>query len=446
MFFIVVVVVLKQAKEAKRSKITKKSLQEFLADSEPQEENHKGSEDGSKVKEDCEEEIPRARTTATEENETEIQQENHPEAAEGSEVRDCGDDTAGTGNEEKEEQQKGNSGMSEVGDGCGPLQPSDKDQPCAGDVESLADGLAAIKVAEGLAAIKVAEGCQNSTSCEQKSCQPLDGSKETDVEGVSDSVALFSGEPVKNATESGIEQVGASHHLDSQPEEPSQGASKEASSAASLLGENTTAQSFQVDSLQACLNKFCSPELLTGNNKFACTFCTKEKEVGTNKAQHHMSTSSEVQTTTEDMLEVSTEDKEEEKSLPQQPENHGLVTTSNSTSEQESEKAGSSACEHAQEAASEVSDNQFEKSNEERTDAGGSGVLSSEGSCQESGHDESGKESDSKNFVLYHTTMHAYACYSFLHQMKMMCPRRRGNDIKRKRANWFSLKPQSSCY
>lgn len=436
MIFIVVVVVLKQAKEAKRSKITKKSLQEFLADSEPQEENRKGSEDGSKVKKDCEEEIPRARTTATEENETEIQQENHPEAAEGSEVRDCGDDTAGTGNEEKEEQQKGNSGMSEAGDGCGPLQPSDKDQPRAGDVESLA---------EGLAAIKVADGCQNSTSCEQKSCQLLDGSKETDVEGVSDSVALFSGEPVKNATESGIEQVGASQHLDSQPEEPSQGASKEASSAVPLLGENTTAQSFQVDSLQACLKKFCSPELLTGNNKFACTFCTKEKEFGTNEAQHHMSTSSEVQTTTEDMLEVSTEDKEEEKNLPQQPENHGLVAASNSTSEQESEKAGSSACEHAQEAASEVSDNQFEKSNEERTDAGGSGVLSSEGSCQESGHDESGKESDGKNFVLYYTTMHAYACYSFLHQMKMMCPRRRGNDIKRKRANWFSLKPQSSC-
>lgn len=433
MFF---VVVLKQAKEAKRSKITKKSLQEFLADSEPQEENRKGSEEGSKVKEDCEEEDPRARTTGTEENEMEIQQENHPEAAEGSEVRDCSDNTAGTkatGNEEKEEEQKRNSGMSEAGDGCGPLQPSDEDQPCAGNVESLADELAAIKVADG---------CQNSTSCEQESCQRLDGSKEIDVEGASDSVAVFSGESVKNATKSGIEQVGTSQHLDSQPEEPSQ---EPTSSAASLVDENTTAQSFQVDSLQACLKKFCSPELLTGNNKFACTFCTKAKEVGKNEPQHHMSTSSEVQTTTEDMVEVSTEDKEEEKSLPQQAETHSLVTPPNSTNEQGSEKAGSSVHEHAQEAASEVSDNQFEKSNEERTDPGDGGVLTSEGSCQESSHDESRKESDGKNFVLYYTTMHVYACYSFLHQMKMMCPRRRRNDIKRKRANWFSLKPQSSC-
>lgn len=437
MFF---VVVLKQAKEAKRSKITKKSLQEFLADSEPQEENRKGSEEGSKVKEDCEGEDPRARTTGTEENEMEIQQENHPEAAEGSEVRDCSDNTAGTkaiGNEEKEEQQKRNSGMSEAGDGCGPLQPSDEDQPCAGDVESLADELAAIKVADG---------CQNSTSCEQESCQHLDGSKEIDEEGVSDSVALFSGESVKNATESGIEQVGTSQHLDSQPEEPPQGAT---SSATSLVDENTAAQSFQVDSLQACLKKFCSPELLTGNNKFACTFCTKAKEVGKNELQYHMSTSSEVQTTTEDMVEVSTEDKEEEESLPQQPETHSLVTPPNSTNEQESEKAGSSVHEHAEEPASEVSDNQFEeKSNEERTDAGDGGVLTSEGSCRESSH-KSGKESDGKNFVLYYATMHAYACYSFLHQMKMkmkmMCPRRRRNDIKRKRANWFFLKPQSSC-
>ena len=159
-----------------------------------------------------------------------------------------------------------------------------------------------------------------------------------------------------------------------------------------------------------------------------------------------MSTSSEVQTTTEDMVEVSTEDKEEEKSLPQQAETHSLVIPPNSTNEQGSEKAGSSVHEHAQEAASEVSDNnQFEKSNEERTDPGDGGVLTSEGSCQESSHDESRKESDGKNFVLYYTTMHVYACYSFLHQMKMMCPRRRRNDIKRKRANWFSLKPQSSC-
>lgn len=34
---------------------------------------------------------------------------------------------------------------------------------------------------------------------------------------------------------------------------------------------------FPSDSLEACLLKFCSRELLTGNNKFACVICTKKK-------------------------------------------------------------------------------------------------------------------------------------------------------------------------
>ena len=223
-----------------------------MADSE---ENPKESAQGSKWKKDCSGENAGARTTATEEKEMEIQQENRPENAEGPKDRDNA--ARATGDEEKEEQEEGNGegdgmneagdgmikagggmikagggmikagvgmieagggmieaggGMIKAGDGSGSLQPSDEDQPCSGNVESLADGLAAIKVADG---------CQNGTSCEQKSCQALDTSKEAVVEAVSD---LFSGESGKNATE----QVGsASQHLDIQTEESTQAASTE---------------------------------------------------------------------------------------------------------------------------------------------------------------------------------------------------------------------------
>ena len=371
-----------------------------MADSE---ENHKESAQGSECKKDCSGENAGARTTATEEKELEIQQENRPENGEGPEGRDNA--ARATDDEEKEEQQEGNGeaghGMIEAGDGVieaghgvieagdGPLQPSDEDQPCSGNVESLADGLAAIKVAEE---------CQNGTSCERGSCQALDTSKEAVVEAVSDSVTLFSGESGKNATE----QVrSTSQHLHIQTEESAQAASKEASSAATLLGENTTAQNFQVDSLRACLKKFCSPELLTGNNKFACSFCTKKKEVIKTEAQHHMSTTSEVKSTTEDVVEVSIEDEEEGKSLSQQTESqHSLVAPPNSTNEQESEEKGSAAHKHVKEATSAVADNQLEKTNEERTDAGGGEVFSSEESCHDSSHEESIKESDGKNIVI----------------------------------------------
>ena len=370
-----------------------------MADSE---ENHKESAQGSKCNKDCSGENAGARTTATEEKEMEIQRENRPENGEGPEGRDNA--ARATDNEEKEEQQDGNSeaghgvieaghGMIEAGDnmieaGDGPLQPSDEDQLCSGNVESLADGLAAIKVAEG---------CQNGTSCERGSCQGLDTSKEAVVEAVSDSVALFSGESGKNATE----QLGStSQHLDVQTEESAQAASKEALSAATLLGENTTAQNFQLDSLRACLKKFCSPELLTGNNKFACSFCTKKKEVIKTEAQH-MSTTSEVKPTTEDVVEVSIEDEEGGKSLSQQTESqHRLVTSLNSTNEQESEERGSAAHKHVEEATSAVADNQLEKTNEERPDPGGGEVFSSEESCQDSSHEESMKESDGKNIVI----------------------------------------------
>ena len=406
---------------------------------------------------DCSGENAGARTTATEEKEMEIQRENRPENGEGPEGRDNA--ARATDDEEKEEQQEGNSeagdgvieaghgvieagdgvieaghgvieaghgvidadhgvieagdgmieadhGVIEAGDGMieaghgmieaghgmieagdRPLQPSDEDQPCSGNVESLADGLAAVKVAEK---------CQNGTSCERGSCQGLDTSKEAVVEAVSDS-ALLSGESGKNATE----QLGStSQHLDTQTEESAQAASKEASSAATLLGENTTAQNFQLDSLRACLKKFCSPELLTGNNKFACSFCTKKKEVIKTEAQH-MSTTSKVKPTTEDVVEVSIEDEEEGKGLSQQTESqHGLVTSLNSTNEQESEERGSAAHKHVEESSSAVADNQLEKNNEERPDAGGGEVFSSEESCQDSSHEESMKESDGKNIVI----------------------------------------------
>ena len=377
---------------AARTTATEEKEVEIQQENRP--ENAEGPEDGDNA----------ARTTATEEKEVEIQQGNRPENAEGPEDRDNA--ARATGNEEKEEQQEGNGeagvgmietgvGMIEAGDG--PLQLSDEDKPCSGNVESLADGFAAIKVADG---------CQNGTSCEQESCQALDTSKEAVVEGASDSVALFPGESGKNATE----QVGStSQHLDIQTEESAQAASKEAS--ITLLGENTTAQKFQVDSLRVCLKKFCSPELLTGNNKFACTFCTKKKEVAKNEAQHHMSTSSEVKTTAEDVVEVSIEDKEEGKSLSQPTESqHSLVIPPDSSDERESEETGSAAHKHSEEATSEVPDNQLEKNNEERTDAGGGEVFNSDESCQESSHEESVKESDGKNFVLYnyYTTVHAY--------------------------------------
>ncbi len=42
--------------------------------------------------------------------------------------------------------------------------------------------------------------------------------------------------------------------------------------ASSIVADVST---FSADSLEACLQKFCSQELLTGDNKFACIICTK---------------------------------------------------------------------------------------------------------------------------------------------------------------------------
>ena len=150
------------------------------------------------------------------------------------------------------------------------------------------------------------------------------------------------------------------------------------------------------DSLEACLKKFCSSELLTGSNKFACAVCTKRRVEGDrgNETQQQRS-QNEKEAQSQNQIQVDGNGTQDSEAIPGNVDNQ----TRNETVEY-SEHVPNEAAKVAETTADSVS--QLEEDKDQAT--GESEVSSSGCGSEEEGeglvgdlsHEESAKESDSK--------------------------------------------------
>ena len=153
---------------------------------------------------------------------------------------------------------------------------------CSGDgmsakVEVLADRLAAVTIDEATSARQSIHGEERGETAERTSAncpsnvQPLT----TDSTEVSDNLLVTSR---MSSSEVLLSTLTTHPTADAQ-------SGRNAEAASSLTPPSATAQepsaldslSVPADSLLACLKRFCSRELLTGENKFACEVCSKRK-------------------------------------------------------------------------------------------------------------------------------------------------------------------------
>lgn len=102
--------------------------------------------------------------------------------------------------------------------------------------------------------------------------EPKEKREDNEITGLLAAITLDEREPPATAGEMGEEEVGGEKREDSE---------QLANFSVSLNGISTDAVlerlKVQVDSVEGSLKRFCTPELLTGSNKFACAVCTKEK-------------------------------------------------------------------------------------------------------------------------------------------------------------------------